>query len=1572
MPKILVNNRINYNTKDGRIIQHDIWLNQSLTTTSSPTFANLQLTGDATIQGNLYVEGNASILNTNIVNFEDNILLINDKETSSGVTLNQAGIEVDRGVSPNYRFVYDESYGNFRVGIINNMQPVTLRENTPLDAGMMIWNRANQRIESQNHIDIPIILTNGTNASNSTNASLVISGGIGVKKDLFIDGKINISGTTAFNYNSLYTDSNSLSISSSQNINLLPNVNVTLPFNRSLVFGSTTQNIVANAITNNLSISSAGDINLTPATNKRIIIPNQIPIILSTQNEKLYTDGSNNIILESSQNILLKPANGAGVKSVQIPVNTPLIFNNANQQIVANNLGDLSINAGNNILLNPGATLNVRIPTDNGIKFGGSGNQRISSNSNSQLTVTSSGDIFLTPLPTFHINIPVGIPLTFGGYLQNLTSDTNGNLYINAFKTANVTTILHISNTQNSTCATNGSLYTNGGLGVAKNIVCENSVLINSTNINAFAVNNSLFQINANGSGKVSLLCGDGSKESPSLELISTSTINAKSLINLSSTFDNTLGYMIGRGTSTLNNGRDLTVNLPTYSVYSNSGGIPRFSITSSDTQVELFSVESDTGNINSIGAFTLSNTADATSSTQAGFVISGGLGVVKSIYTSGKIINSIDSTTAFQIQNGTGGILFNSDTINKTININGSLTVLDALNIDTVQTLLISNYQSKFTNTLDSTNNSNGSVVISGGIGINKSLNVNGYSSFRNGINMSNTRINNLMDPQLPQDSATKAYVDLVKQGLFVKDSVKVATTTPLNLIGDFVVGNIIDNYTLVLGDRILIKDQLDQVENGIYNVTNDIPIRTNDLFTNSHAAGAFVLIEYGNVNGSLGWMCNSSTNNDIVGSFPLNFTQFTALGQVNPGIGLSKQFNTLNINLDNYSIETSNNVLQISNKCIGIGLTGGSSSPLQTLSNQSHVTKLGTINTGIWQANIIAASYGGTGRNTLPSGNILFGNDILPVGTTNKLYYDQVFTRLGLGTSNPIGDFHIQTSNTATILLDADSDASNFNANPEIILSYSGVNTSTIALIRNNDQYANGSLPGALVVSNNQKDTTSIIQLATNQQTQLTIIQNGNIGINNNTPNYRLDVNGTLNATGLVTFTNTVPSTSSTLASVIVTGGLSIHCTTNSINTRNGGALTISGGVSIYKDMYVGGSINCQTGVSTFGYLTITATDESVNLSSGSIITFGGLTIQCSSNSYNSTNGGSFLTPGGAAIGKRLYVGSTLVAEKDAYLYNMYFTSTTSANYIQTPDINKSVNSFNPIHFSNYNNTSTSVITVHGNGLIVNNNSILQIGGTLATPNGYSIYYTTGNLNIIPKNSFYNINIGTIGSLSNINIYGSNSSKINWAGSTSNLQLTQLTTQLSNSIVTNSSIIITTPNTSGSTFIKSVGNNMTLNLGSGSSGGQLITILSNDQGNSSITFTPSNMTSSTLIATNNVVSQFNGPMTLLDRVEYSGNALHQTIDNTSGSLLWTYFGKINANGTGYTEIDFVYGSNTQTGNTSTNLRLQVSINGTNCNVNHQHTGNLLYKSTDKPIGYIYQDSLSNYISCSIYTNIT
>lgn len=1584
MSKEIVNNRINYTNIYGRVATHDILLNQGVKQGDSPTFANLTLTGNAVIQGNLFVEGNTAILNTNIVEFKDNILLINDAETGAGVTLHQSGLEIDRGSLENVRIIYNESNQRMEVGIISDLQPITIRESVPLPYGIMSWNPTTVRIESTNIINIPFIFTSTQNSISPSTGSLVIAGGLGVNNDIYMNGKIHLVGSNLNNNSTIYTDpaTNTLNFTSPQNINITPTQRIVIPYNIPLTFGNNNIAISANNVTNTLNITSNGPINLTP-TNGNINIPNQIALTFSTQNEKIYTDTNNNMVITGSKDILISPDNGNGTgNKILIPVNTPLAFSNINQNISSNLNNDLIINANNNILLNPGPNLDVKIPTNNGIIFGGGGYQRITANTNNDLNVFSSGDIYLTPNDGQNINIPHNIPLTFSTSSQYIKGDTNGNLLFFASKESLFIPSIYASNTLNSTTATNGSIHTDGGLGVSQTIVCESNIIINSQNSSAFEVKNNLgnlLVINSNNTGQVNIYTGDGTSSHPSIEILDTSLLNAQSLIQLKAAYDNTVGYMIGRGTVTGNSGRLLTCNIPSYSEYSNIGAKPRFSITTDNTSKELFSVETDTGNLSILGSFGLSNSINSTSASSGSLVVQGGLGVVKNIYTSGIVNITVTDSNAFEILDNNGNIILNVDSVANQMNVNQNIIINtlndDALsilngtntvfNISTLNNNLNSNLQLILNNTSNSTNTSDGSLIVKGGVGIKGNLNIGGTSSFSQNVNMLNNNINNLSNPTNAQDAATKAYVDLVKQGLFVKDSVMCATTQSQNLNSDFTPGFDIDNYTLQFGDRILLLYQSNAVENGIYQITNDIPIRTLDFQTGTQVSGNFVFVKRGNINGSLGFICNSNSPNDIVDTNSLNFTEFTGLGQVSPGTGLSKIFNQINANVDNVSIEIESitNSFRIKNTAVSTGLLGGSGTPLITNTDQSHVTKIGTISSGIWQGDNIGVPYGGTGRTIIPTGNILFGDNTNPIVTDSNFFYDTTNIRLGLGTNAPSHDIEIKSANNTTIFLNADSDANNPNSKPEILLSHSGNYNYYLAVTRHYDEYANNIYPNALILSNQQTDTSSTIQFATNQQSRLTILSNGYIGINTTIPSTTLQVIGTLDVTDLVTFDSVLSSTSSTEAAVVITGGLSVGGLDNSSNIFNGGSLTVAGGASIAKDLYVGGSINGAVGASnTFSYLTITASDGAINKSTGSLVTFGGITIQSTINSTSVTNGGSFLVGGGASIVGSVYIGKTVNALKDTFLGNLYFTSSSTANYVQPPDTERTTNSFLPINFTEYNNTTANVLTITDNTVILNKNTQLQIGGTLNTPDGYNTYYTTSNLNIIPNNttSNYNINIGTIGSLSNLNIYGNLGGQLRWQSTQSNLLVNNATIQLNKNNSTGS-VVLTTPDNLGVSFIQASGANMTMNLGGNSTGGQLITVLSNNIQTSTITFTPS-ITSSSLVLTNNVYSTFNGPTDFTDRVEYSGNALHQSINNTSGNSLWIYVGQINSLGPefGYTEIDFNNGITNTTG--ITGLKLIVSISGTTGTFAHSHYGSVPFNSSNKPICYIYNDSFNDY----------
>lgn len=130
---------------------------------------------------------------------------------------------------------------------------------------------------------------------------------------------------------------------------------------------------------------------------------------------------------------------------------------------------------------------------------------------------------------------------------------------------------------------------------------------------------------------------------------------------------------------------------------------------------------------------------------------------------------------------------------------------------------------------------------------------------------------------------AATKAYVDGVAEGLQIKPSVKVATTADGTLTSAFVDGVTIDGISIETGDRILIKEQTDAKENGIYIVNaSGAPTRTDDFDTNSSAKGAFVFVEEGTTNADKGFVCTSDEGNDTVGTHNLGFTQFSGAGSI------------------------------------------------------------------------------------------------------------------------------------------------------------------------------------------------------------------------------------------------------------------------------------------------------------------------------------------------------------------------------------------------------------------------------------------------------------------------------------------------------------------------------------------------------------------------------------------------------------------------------------------------------------------------------------------------------------------
>ena len=217
--------------------------------------------------------------------------------------------------------------------------------------------------------------------------------------------------------------------------------------------------------------------------------------------------------------------------------------------------------------------------------------------------------------------------------------------------------------------------------------------------------------------------------------------------------------------------------------------------------------------------------------------------------------------------------------------------------------------------------------------------------------IAMGTNKITGLGTPTDATDAATKGYVDSAAQGIDWKASVRVATTATGTLASAFANGSTVDGVTLATGDRILIKNQSTGSQNGIYVVqATGAPTRSTDADTDAEVTASFaVFVEEGTANADSGWVL---TNDGAVtvGTTALAFTQFTGLGQITAGDGLTKTGNTLNVVGTADRITANGDSIDIASTYVG----------------QSSIVTVGTITTGVWNGTDIAVADGGTGAST------------------------------------------------------------------------------------------------------------------------------------------------------------------------------------------------------------------------------------------------------------------------------------------------------------------------------------------------------------------------------------------------------------------------------------------------------------------------------------------------------------------------------------------------------------------------------------------------------------------------------
>jgi len=177
--------------------------------------------------------------------------------------------------------------------------------------------------------------------------------------------------------------------------------------------------------------------------------------------------------------------------------------------------------------------------------------------------------------------------------------------------------------------------------------------------------------------------------------------------------------------------------------------------------------------------------------------------------------------------------------------------------------------------------------------------------------------KITGLADPTQNQDAATKAYVDTVSQGIHTHTSARLATAAALPAstysngssgINATITGTSngalsVDGVAVAVDDRILVKNQANAFENGMYVVTATggasavfVLTRATDMNQDTEFPGSFEFVEEGTVNADNGYVV--TTNLPItIGTTAITWTQFSGAGQITAGNGLVKSGNTIDV---------------------------------------------------------------------------------------------------------------------------------------------------------------------------------------------------------------------------------------------------------------------------------------------------------------------------------------------------------------------------------------------------------------------------------------------------------------------------------------------------------------------------------------------------------------------------------------------------------------------------------------------------------------------------------------------------
>jgi hypothetical protein len=280
---------------------------------------------------------------------------------------------------------------------------------------------------------------------------------------------------------------------------------------------------------------------------------------------------------------------------------------------------------------------------------------------------------------------------------------------------------------------------------------------------------------------------------------------------------------------------------------------------------------------------------------------------------------------------------------------------------------------------------------------------------------------------PTSSTDLVNKAYVDnLVATGIHFHTPVRVES--PINLTATYDNGTsgvgatltnsgtqtalVIDGVTVNTNDRVLVYQQTDQTQNGVYVVTDTGSGSTNWVLTRATDADSYVIdspnglsegstffVQEGTTGAGEMYTCNT-VGTITFGTTNITFVQISSAQIYSAGTGLTLTGT------------------QFSLSDVGTASTYGSASqvPVFTTNAQGQVSSVTNTNIAIAGSAItsgtVAVAYGGTGQTTYTDGQLLIGNS-----SGNTLAKATLTAGTGIAITNGAGSITVAATNNGTV---------------------------------------------------------------------------------------------------------------------------------------------------------------------------------------------------------------------------------------------------------------------------------------------------------------------------------------------------------------------------------------------------------------------------------------------------------------------------------------------------------------------------------------------------------------------------